>query len=160
MGYVEKNLLNNEEVVYKANMHWFIFVPSVLTFIIGLSLFFIEGGDQDSKAMFTLGGFIIVLMAFWSFIKALIQKVSTELAVTSKRVIAKIGFIRRDTVELNHNQVESFHVNQSILGRIFGFGTIIINGTGGGKTPIPNIDSPLEFRRNAMETIDNSQGKS
>ena len=160
MGYVEKNLMNNEEVVYKANMHWFIFVPSILIFIIGISLFFVEVGDQDAKAMFTLGGFIIIFIAFWSFIKALIQKVSTELAVTTKRVIAKIGFIRRNTVELNHSQVESFHVNQSILGRIFDFGTIIINGTGGGKTPIPNIDSPLEFRRNAMETIDKSQGKS
>lgn len=165
MGYVEKNLMNNEKVVYKANMHWFIFVPSILIFIIGISfivisLFFVEVRDQDAKAIFSLGGFAIIFIAFWSFIMAIIQKVSTELAVTTKRVIAKIGFIRRNTIELNHSQVESFHINQSILGRIFDFGTIIINGTGGGKTPIPNIDSPLEFRRNAMEIIDKSQGKS
>ena len=45
-----------------------------------------------------------------------------------------------------------------ILGRIFDFGTLVVNGTGGGKTPIQNIDAPLEFRRRAMQTIDSSQG--
>ena len=45
------------------------------------------------------------------------------------------------------------NVDQGILGRIFNFGTIIVNGTGGSKTPIPNIDSPLEFRRKAMEVL-------
>jgi hypothetical protein len=62
-------------------------------------------------------------------------------------------------MELNHSKVESFHVDQSILGRIFGFGTLVVNGTGGGKTPVPNIDSPLEFRREAMQTIDASQSR-
>ncbi len=91
--------------------------------------------------------------------KAFIQRMTTELAVTSKRVITKVGLIRRSTMELNHSKVESFHVDQSILGRIFGFGTLVVNGTGGGKTPVPNIDSPLEFRREAMQTIDGSQSK-
>lgn len=99
--------------------------------------------------MFPFGLFLLI--------KAWVQKFTTELAVTSKRVVAKTGLIRRNTIELNHSKVESFNVDQSILGRIFGFGTIIINGTGGGKTPIPNIDSPLEFRREAMQAIDTSQ---
>jgi hypothetical protein len=65
----------------------------------------------------------------------------------------------RHTVELNHGKVESFNVDQSIFGRIFDFGTVVVNGTGGGKTPIPNIDAPLDFRRRAMETIDRSQAE-
>lgn len=77
--------------------------------------------------------------------------------VTSKRVITKLGLIRRNTIELNHKKVESFHVHQSIIGRIFDYGTIIIIGAGGGKTSIPDIDSPLEFRRQAMAVIDKSQ---
>jgi len=153
MGYVDKNLMSGERVVYTAKIHWFIFVPGIVLFVVGTVLFGVDQGGNVGHVI----GTIAVLLAIFSVIKALITKVSTELAITSKRVIAKMGLIRRNTVELNHSKVESFNVDQSILGRIFGFGTLIINGTGGGKTPIPSIDSPLEFRRNAMEAIDASQ---
>jgi len=60
-------------------------------------------------------------------------------------------------VELNLTKVESFNVDQSILGRIFGYGTLTINGTGGIRTPIPSIVRPLEFRRAANEQIEQAQ---
>jgi uncharacterized membrane protein YdbT with pleckstrin-like domain len=137
--------MRDETIVYKANIHWFIFIPGIIFFIIGL---FLLSGEPNP-----FGG-IAILIAIFSLIKAFITRTTTELAITSKRVIAKIGLIRRSTIELNHNKIESFNVDQGIFGRIFGFGTLIVNGTGGGKTPISNIDDPLEFRRNAMETID------
>ena len=56
-------------------------------------------------------------------------------------------------------EYESFIVDQSIFGRIFGFGTIVVCGTGGGKTPIPNIDNPLEFRRQAMKVADEADSQ-
>lgn len=90
-------------------------------------------------------------------IKAWILSSSTELAITNKRVITKFGFISRSTVELLHKNVESFHVDQSITGRILNFGTLIINGTGGVGTPIPSIASALEFRRQALVAIEASQ---
>lgn len=151
MSYVENNLMRDERVVYKANIHWFVFVPGITLFVISIILF---GGSSESVA--PVFGFIVLIAAIISLIKALILKTTTELAITTKRVIAKVGLIRRNTVELNHSKVESFNIDQSIFGRIFGFGTLFVNGTGGGKTPIPSIDNPLEFRRNAMETIDAS----
>lgn len=151
MGYVDSNLMNDEKVVYKANIHWFIFVPGVVFFVVGIVLF--GSGEESGGPVF---GLLAILLALFLLIKAFITKVTTELAITSKRVIAKVGLIRRNTVELNHSKVESFNIDQSIFGRIFGFGTLIVNGTGGGKTPIPSIDNPLEFRRNAMESIDAS----
>lgn len=153
MGYVDKNLMPGEDVIYNAKIHWFIFVPGLVFFVVGIVLFAV----QTEQGFGPVLGVIAVFVALFSLLKAVIAKISTELSVTSKRVIAKVGLIRRNTVELNHSKVESFNVHQSIFGRIFGFGTLIINGTGGGKTPIPSIDSPLEFRRKAMETIDASQ---
>jgi uncharacterized membrane protein YdbT with pleckstrin-like domain len=151
MGYVNNNLISNENIIYEAKVHWFIFVPSIVYFAIGIYL--ISKGTESAGAF----GVFVILFSIISFVKAVITKTTTELAVTSKRVIAKIGLIRRSTVELNHSKVESFNVEQSIFGRIFGFGTLVLNGTGGGKTPIPNIDAPLEFRKNAMESIDPTQ---
>jgi len=153
MGYVSGNLMPGEQIVYQANIHWFIFVPGAALFVLGLALCALTLPHGIGPI---LGG-IALLVALWWLLKALVVKISTELAVTSKRVIAKTGLVMRHTVELNHSKVESFNVDQGIFGRIFDFGTLIVNGTGGGKTPIPNIDSPLDFRRRAMETIDQSQ---
>lgn len=94
---------------------------------------------------------VLFLVGLVLLVRAWLIRVSTELAITTKRVIAKTGFIRRNTVELNHAKVESFNVNQGIAGRIFGFGTVSINGTGGVRTPIRTIKDPLQFRRKAME---------
>ena len=149
MGYVENNLMNDEKVVYKATIHWFIFVPGVVLTVIGIVL--LDSGEASGARVL---GYLAILLAIFSLIKAFITKLTTELAITSKRVIAKVGLIRRNTVELNHSKVESFNIDQSIFGRIFGFGTVFVNGTGGGKTPIPSIDNPLAFRRNAMDSID------
>ena len=153
MGYVDKNVLPGEDIVHTASIHWFIFVPGAILLSGGIFLF---GIDQETGTGPVLG-MIAVVIAVFSLLNALIMKATTELAVTSKRVIAKTGLISRKTVELNHSKVESFNVDQSILGRIFGFGTIIVNGTGGGKTPIPSIAAPLEFRRQAMQAIDKTQ---
>jgi uncharacterized membrane protein YdbT with pleckstrin-like domain len=155
MSYVENNLMVGEKVVYGAKIHWFIFVPGVALIVLGIYLFTIGRESGIGPIL----GTVAVVLALISLIKALIFKISTELAITTKRVIAKVGIISRHTVELNHSKVESFNVEQSIPGRIFGFGTLVVNGTGGGKTPIPNIDSPLVFRRRAMETIDANQAK-
>jgi uncharacterized membrane protein YdbT with pleckstrin-like domain len=151
MGYVDSNLMSGEQIVCKAKIHWFIFVQGVVLFVVGILLFSVI----DS----TIVGAIVIFLAILSLLRAFIFRISTELAVTSKRVIAKWGLIRRNTIELNHSKVESFVINQSIFGRLFGFGTLVVNGTGGASAPIYNIDSPLVFRRNAMETIDASQSR-
>jgi uncharacterized membrane protein YdbT with pleckstrin-like domain len=85
------------------------------------------------------------------FIAPLIDRWTDEFAITNKRVIIKTGLIRRKTVELNLTKVESVNVVQSVLGRILGFGSIQIVGTGGTKEIFPNIVKPLKFRKKFQE---------
>tara|TARA_R110001592_G_scaffold363248_4_gene682151 strand:- start:155 stop:634 length:480 start_codon:yes stop_codon:yes gene_type:complete len=155
MGYISKNLMGDEEIIYSAKIHWFIYIPSLFLLVLGIGLVSagLSGDGESNTGMNVLGGFMVFLSPF-SFIGALITRSTTELGITTKRVIAKTGWIRRHTVELNHSKVESFNVDQGIIGRIFGFGTVTIQGTGGGKTPIKGIDSPLKFRNEAVEIID------
>jgi len=70
----------------------------------------------------------------------------TELAVTNHRVIYKCGFIRRHTVEMNMDKVETVNVDQSLLGRLLGFGTIRVLGTGQGLERLRQVASPIELR--------------
>ena len=164
MGYVDKNLMSGEGVVHKAKMHRIIYVSGILALVIGILLSGIASLDQsvDSSSVAEAGNIIVVagslffILGLISLLNAFIKRNTTELAVTSSRVIVKTGLIKRDTTELNHSKVESFNVDQSILGRILNFGTITVNGTGGGKTIVPKIAKPLDFRRQAMQVIDAS----
>jgi len=142
-SYVDNNLTKNEEVVRKAEVHWFHFVGGVTALFIGAVL-----------VIETPLGWLLIFGAAYGLIKSYLFHISTELAITSKRVVAKFGFIRRNTIELNHNNVESFKVDQGVFGRIFNFGTVYVNGTGGISTPIPNIANPLEFRKVALDLIE------
>lgn len=95
--------------------------------------------------------FISLRALFTLFIAPLIDKWADEFAITNKRVIIKTGLISRKTVELNLNKIESVNVNQGFLGRILGFGSIQIVGTGGSKEIFLNIIDPLTFRKKFQE---------
>lgn len=86
------------------------------------------------------------------FVVVWIRYKTTELAFTNKRVIAKFGFVSRQTIELNMHKIESMQVNQDVLGRIFNYGTLIISGAGTPQAPIPGISNPIAFRRAFMES--------
>lgn len=91
--------------------------------------------------------FISVRAVLTLFLAPLIQTITSEFAITNKRIIIKVGFISRKTLEMNLGKIESIAVDQTILGRILGYGTIMIIGTGGTKEPFFNIVAPLEFRK-------------
>lgn len=81
------------------------------------------------------------------FIAPLIDWHTSEFAITNKRIIIKVGFISRRTLEMNLAKVESVNVDQGVLGRILGYGCVTVIGTGGTKEPFHCLSDPLAFRR-------------
>lgn len=88
------------------------------------------------------------------FIRPLLVRWSDEFAITNKRVIIKTGIISRETLEMNLSKIETVNVDQSIPGRIFGFGSITVVGTGGTRKIFENIRKPIEFRKKFQEMCD------
>jgi uncharacterized membrane protein YdbT with pleckstrin-like domain len=88
---------------------------------------------------------------FTLFLYPYIRQITSEFVITSKRVVVKRGLFARTTFEMNLNKIETVNVDQSIWGRIFGFGTITIVGTGGTHELVESISKPLEFRRKFQE---------
>jgi uncharacterized membrane protein YdbT with pleckstrin-like domain len=84
----------------------------------------------------------------------LVARATSEFAVTNRRVIIKVGLVSRKTVELNLEKVESIGVEQTILGRVLGYGTIVVVGTGGTKEPFARITDPMGFRRAVNEATE------
>lgn len=91
--------------------------------------------------------FVSFRAIFTLFIAPLIDKLTSEFVITNKRIVIKVGLISRRTLELNLSKVESVNVDQSILGRILDYGTIIVIGTGGTRESFADLAAPLEFRK-------------
>ena len=147
MHYVRRVLQPGENVVHATRMHWIIFLPAML-WLAGALVLWIFGLSRDGDLR--IGGEALAAIALIFGIAAgtpaFIRWISTELAVTDRRVIYKAGLISRHTLEMNRSKVESVDVDQSLLGRMLGFGTIVVRGTGGSLEPIRMISDPLTFR--------------
>ena len=85
------------------------------------------------------------------FIIPAIQQWTDEFVITNKRVIVKKGLIAIRTLEMNLQKIETVNVEQSIIGRIFGYGSLTIIGTGGTKEKFLCIRKPIDFRKAFME---------
>ena len=147
MSYVDQNLMPGEEVKYRAKLHWIIYVAPVLLGLLGLILLVSSAGNRGSPPAFTIVCVLVLLVAGLMFLSRWITVITSEFAVTNKRVIIKVGLIRRHTLELLLAKVESIGVDQGIMGRILGYGRIIVIGTGGTREPFNKIAQPLEFRK-------------
>jgi len=146
MGYVEKNLMPGEEVTYRASLHWIIYTGPVLVGLLALLLLISMAWNQNLAPVASLGGLLLIVAAVLAFSRWVTSRTS-EFAVTNKRVIIKLGLVRRHALELLLTKVESIGVDQGIVGRIFGYGTIVVIGTGGTREAFQNIAQPLEFRK-------------
>ena len=129
MSYIDDSLIQGERVLHRARISWWshfgMLLLGVVLLVVVIGLFF--------------------LVAAWVRVR------STEIALTNRRVIAKYGFIRRNTVEIALEKVEALRVEQGVLGRMLDYGTIFISGAGTSVAPMRDIASPLEFRRKFME---------
>ena len=157
MGYVEENLMTGESVVYCARLQRVMFALPALLFLIGAAIALSARGQQD-LAFVSVLGVLLILGAVLVLIIRVVAYRTSEFAVTTKRIIIKVGLIRRRTLELLLTKVETVGVDQSIPGRVLGFGTILVTGTGGTKEPFSNIADPMEFRRHVQEQTAEGSG--
>jgi len=168
MSYVEKNLIGGETVVYTTRLHWITLIwPIVLCLLFGLpGLFLLASsfsGASDKSGASTpmlVGGLILLVVGGACIGAGLLKRNATEMAVTDKRVIVKVGVATRRTFELLLSKVESIGVEESMMGRILGYGTVIVRGTGGTPEPFERVAHPIEFRKQVQQQIEKSQARS
>ena len=137
-SYIEENLARDEQIIIKAQVTWL----SQFWYLLFGILFILSSFGSKSLVGVVVGGVLIAIVA-----------------LTNRRIIAKSGLIRRNTIELKTNRVESLGVNQGILGRIFNFGSIVVKGVGGSHAPIPYIARPMEFRQQVNNYLDELDDK-
>lgn len=137
--FIEKNLLPSETIIHKSKLHWAIYLKSGLSVLIGIGLLF-EPFIHNPISI--PASTLFLYLGLFFLIKNFLRSTTTEFALTDKRVVTKKGIFSRLVQELKIEQIEGVNIYQSFLGRILGYGTIHVTGTGGKTEPLPMIANP------------------
>jgi len=163
MRYVHDTLLRGEEIYYITRPHWIVFGPSVL--MLAATIWFYIYGTTLNMQSFHLFNMnvsqLITLVLFVIFLitlsRAYLLYHFSEYGITNKRVIMKMGWLDRSSLEIFLEKIEAIYVDQSILGRILNYGTLNIVGTGGSRDPFLCVPKPLLFRRLVQQKINDRE---
>lgn len=150
MGYVERHLLPNEHVVYKTRLHWILFLKSALLIVAGIALSAVLWRVTDPPWLWYAGGVLIGAGLVWGFVH-FVELITSEFAVTSSRLIFKVGLIARYTTELLLPKVESVGVTQGLTGRLLNYGDLTVTGTGGAREVFRRVRDPIGFRNHVQQ---------
>lgn len=157
MSYARRNLIPGENIVYETRLHWIVlfwhtFLSILILLAPGIALIYYYHSGDDNRSYMWLGAILIAAGVIVILI-GMIRRNATEMAVTNKRVLIKVGILNRRTLEILLQKVESIEVEENFMGRILSFGTVVVRGTGGTPEPFPKIAHPLEFRRQVEQQI-------
>ena len=150
MASLDDQLLSGERIVYRTRPHWIMFggplTVALLGVILGITL-------QLTMQDYWYAGAALVAVALLLAVPPAIRYLSSDFAVTDKRVLARMGILNRQSLETLLSKVEGLGVEQNVWGRLLGFGTITLTGTGGTRESIAGIPRPLEFRRQVQAQL-------
>ncbi len=163
MSYVEKHLIPGEAIQYQTKLHWIVMLGHLaiaavfgllaITFLVVSFSTSAGAKNMPSRGSMYLGALICLLVGAVLFSIGLLKRSVTEMAVTNKRVIVKSGLVDRRTTEILLSRIESVVVDEPAMGRILGYGTVIVRGTGGTPEVFEKIQHPLKFREQVQSQI-------
>ena len=145
MSYVQTVIKPDERILTTGHMHWIVYAKGTAVLVLALIVLLLPAGDSFSTLV-RIVGWLLVAIGLVLLFQAWFLKWTTEIAVTNLRVIQKRGFIRRITGEMNMDKVESVLVDQTLFGRLFDYGSIVVRGTGSGIEGLHFIAKPIELR--------------
>ena len=163
MSYVEKHLIPGELVQYETKLHWIVMLGHAALAVlldllaIGIVVGWALLGTKAKGSSIPTAVYLFALACFVIggalFFVGILKRNATEMAVTNKRVIVKTGIVDRRTIEILLSRIESVAVEEPALGRLLGYGTVIVRGTGGTPEVFSKIYHPLEFREQVQRQI-------
>jgi uncharacterized membrane protein YdbT with pleckstrin-like domain len=170
MIYITKNLVEGETLIFETRHHWIVLLgPLLVSLFLGLigAEFVIDSLEPKgsmsvvatevnsaigSQGMLAVGG-ALLLVAVIIFVYGLAKRNATEMGVTNRRVLIKTGMASRRTLDMMLSKVESITVEQTFWGRILGYGSVMVRGTGGTPESFVMIAHPQEFRQSVQKQV-------
>jgi uncharacterized membrane protein YdbT with pleckstrin-like domain len=153
VSYIEDSLGQNEVVHYRARFHWFYHAAAWGALVIGILIAVLT----LAETYFWIALIALAIgVAVWLSIMVPIW--TTEIGVTTQRIIYKQGLLNVNTNELQLRSIEEVRFNQDFWGRIFNFGKLEIHGTGDDAIYLPAVADPIGLRAALQEALGAAQG--
>jgi uncharacterized membrane protein YdbT with pleckstrin-like domain len=168
MSYVERSLVPGERLLYETRHHWMVLIGPLLMALVFVGLaagLFVEaieakngsgvlaGASAEAVHGMDFVAIALVAAAIGTLVYGLAKRNATEMAVTDRRVLIKTGIGNRRTLDLMLSRVESIGVEETFFGRMLGYGSVVVHGTGGTPESFVMIAHPQEFRRSVQQQI-------
>lgn len=168
MLYVQQSLSPGEELIHVGHFHWMYTLTAVMAIFWGFlgcvlviaGAIYVQnyvgqgfysnnllGMIRETHPAVRLGAFFIFIMGLMRFAQMMVIRATTEIAVTTSRLIYKRGLVARYVGEMSVDRIEGVNVLQSILGRILNYGRIMVRGMGVGEVILPPLANPIAFRK-------------
>ena len=168
MLYIQESLSPDEELIHVGHFHWMYTLSAVMGIVWGiigcigtvgaymyLKANFLGGFEYDGllnnirevHPAVRLFAFLVFVMGLMTFASKMIIKATTEIAITNSRLIYKRGLVARYVGEMSIDRIEGVNVLQGIIGRMLGYGRIMVRGMGVGEVVLPPLADPIAFRR-------------
>ncbi|MEM6811766.1 MAG: PH domain-containing protein [Pseudomonadota bacterium] len=170
VDYIRQSLSEDEELIHIAEFHWMYTVNAVFNVIFGIafSVAILWFAMTFQPAMFgqvapqsygilaqidslhpavKILSFFVFVLGILKFAQMMIIKVTTEIGVTDIRLVYKRGLVARAVGEINIDRIEGVNVLQGIMGRLFGYGRVMVRGMGVGEVVLPPISQPIRFKK-------------
>ena len=163
MSYIDSHLVAGETVIYQTRLHWIVMLGHI---VLGCFLLCLPGAlllyyaasqpglEGNMQRLADVAGAALLIAGLAAIVMGIVRRNATEMALTNRRVVIKIGMVRRKTIEMLLNKVESIEIQETAFGRMLGYGTIVVIGTGGTSEPFVNVNRPLEFRSQVQQQIE------
>lgn len=174
MLYVQQSLAPDEELIHVGNFHWMYSALAISNIIWGtlfcimiiVAALFIESTGTIPLSSYDPGpdagwlrsvqalhpgikliAVFMFLMGFFRFGQLMVAKATTEIAITTSRLVYKRGLVARYVGEMSIDRIEGVNVLQGVMGRLFGYGRVVVRGMGVGEVILPPIENPIAFRK-------------
>jgi heme A synthase len=162
MRYIKASLVPGEGVVYQTRLHWIVMLRHLLLGLLLLAgagalltyLFHQPRSANTNEHLIEGGAAALLLCGIVAILAGVVRRNATEMAVTTRRVVVKQGLVNRNTIEMLLNKIETIEVSEPMAGRMLGYGSITIVGTGGTTEPFHKIAHPLQFRSAVQQQLE------
>jgi Bacterial PH domain len=163
MSYIDANLISGESVVYQTRLHWIVMLRHI---VLGILLFAACGAllsffllnrprfADNTRHLMEGGAAALFAAGVIAILAGIVRRNATEVALTTRRVVVKQGLVSRQTIEILLNKVEAIEVSEPTLGRMLGYGSVTVIGTGGTSEPFHRIAHPLKFRSEVQQQLE------
>lgn len=94
-----------------------------------------------------IAAFISLVLGILAFANRMIIRATTEICITTDRLILKRGMVARHVDEMSVDRIEGVNVIQGVVGRLLDFGFVVVRGMGVGEVILPQIEDPIGFRK-------------